>query len=435
MDGQTHEKADERTFSLLSVIVACICIAAYALALVVAGVQIGLDIKERRIAAERDFSDLADRSSRLDAQAFMDESFQDIIRNALTNSVTLQAVILTGPNGEYAFERSLSGSINWEENTPRFAKQFGVSSLPFRPLPIEGLRNVTLSAVYRYIDIGFLLSVLKRTLVIVLAALTVAFFALILESLTDKRQPQWTAISPDSPPSGKYPPATKRPSPLTKPAAGDSPPNGNAADDDSFDDVFRIEDDDAALSGASSSPGASGVAEEPPPAEEPAGALESVAPDGISPEKDTRKRLDAELRRAESSGQDLTVAVLEYGNPNDPEGAAFEDFVRITADYFGPMTMTFEKGDTGITAILPGTSLDAGIEQINEFRDRIPARFARGLAAGISSRQDRQVAADRLLLEAVEATVKSREDPENRVVAFKSDPEKYRAFIEKKSAR
>jgi hypothetical protein len=266
--------------------------------------------------------------------------------------------------------------------------------------------------------------VLKRTLIIVLAALTVAFFALILESLTDKRQPQETAIPPDSPPADKYPPATKGPSPLTKPAAGDS-----------FDDVFRIEDDDAALSGASSPPSALGVVEELPPAEERAEEAEPSALDGIGPEKDTRKHLDAELRRAESSGQDLTVAVLEYGNPNDPEGAAFEDFIHITVDYFGHTTMTFKKGDTGITAIFPGTSLDAGIEQINEFRERIPARFARGLAAGISSRQDRQVAADRLLLEAVEATVKSREDPENRVVAFKSDPEKYRAFIEKKSAR
>jgi hypothetical protein len=462
MNEKTNEKTDKKTFSSLSVFVACVCIAAYALALIVAGAQIGLDIQERRIAAERDFSDLTARSSRLDTQAFIEESFQEIIQNALANSLTLQGIILTGPNGEYAFERSLSGAINWVENSPRFAKQFGVSSHPFfSPLQIEGLRNVTLSAVYRYIDFDFLLSVLKRTLIIVLAALTAAFLALILESVTDKGQAKEAAISPVFPPVDAYPAAAEytstaeRPSLKAKPAAGHSSPDDsnfnddlnnklnneldNEFDDDSFDDVFRIDDEGGEMplpATDSSSAGTDGADKTPVQDEDTEGKAdepETPAPGGIGRETNTRKRLDAELSRAESSGQDLAVVVLEYGNPADPEGAEFADFVRVTAGYFGSGNMMFEKGDTGITLILPGTNLTDAIKQVREFRNRIPADFAQGLAAGISSRLDRHVEANRLLLEAAEATVKSREDPENRVVAFKIDPEKYRAFIEKRS--
>ncbi|MDR1411770.1 MAG: hypothetical protein LBI91_06170, partial [Spirochaetaceae bacterium] len=80
-----------------------------------------------------------------------------------------------------------------------------------------------------------------------------------------------------------------------------------------------------------------------------------------------------------------------------------------------------------------GTNLNDGIKKITEFRIRIPTTFTQGLAIGISSRLGRFVKGERILLEAAEASAKSEKDPENRIIAFKSDLDKYRAFIEKKS--
>jgi hypothetical protein len=71
--------------------------------------------------------------------------------------------------------------------------------------------------------------------------------------------------------------------------------------------------------------------------------------------------------------------------------------------------------------------------KLTEFRDRIPSSFTQGLAVGLSSRLGRLVKADRILFETAEASVKSKKYPETPIIAFKSDLDKYRAFIEKKS--
>ncbi|MDR2052667.1 MAG: hypothetical protein LBP80_04560, partial [Treponema sp.] len=386
---------DEKTSSLISAVVAWICIAAYVLALAVAGIQIGFNIKDRRIAAEREFSGLASRCSRINAQAFMDEAFQNTIQDALSYSDNLQGIILTGPDGEYAFERALSGAINWVGNSPRFAKQFGTSFRAlFSPLDIDGLRNVTLSAVYRYIDFDLLLSVLKRTLIIVLAALTIAFFALILESVTDRKHfTESETVSPN--PSSSYPsagegerdePESAAGTPVQKTARTVPQENdleedfGSSFSDDSFDDIFGTDDkstpvpDDfpgftpAAQNAALSEENAAAAGPDASPKQD---AAREPPPGGIGREEDTRERLDAELRRCESSGQDLTVVVLEYGNPDDPEGIWFRDFVRMTSGYFDSGVI-FGKGNMGLTVILPDTDINTGIKKVKELRGRIP---------------------------------------------------------------
>ncbi|MDR0452737.1 MAG: hypothetical protein LBH15_06810 [Treponema sp.] len=444
--------------SSISAVIACVCVAAYVAALAVAGVQIGFNIKDRQIAVEREFFALADRSSRISAQAFMDEGFRDTIQDTLSYSENLQGIILTGPDGEYVFERALSGAVEWVGNSPRFAKQFGTSSrVLFSPLQIEGLRNVTLSAVYRYIDFDLLLSVLKRTLIIVLIALVLAFFTLILESVTDKRQsveagtvPRY-AMPPARPGPAAREPAREGKRPAAEetreiPGDGEIPEQdydsqfGGASDGDSLDDIFALDtetapapDDfpDFPFEGEDTAfPQEDAPDSGPPPAEaeEP-----TAAPDGMTPEDIAERRLDAELRRSEASSRDLSVAVLEYRNPDDPEGLWFRDFARITSDYFDSTGTVFEKGKTGVTVILPGVSLNDGIKKITEFRARLPTTFTQGLAVGISSRLGRFVKAERILLEATEASAKSKKDTENRIIAFKSDLDKYRAFIEKKS--
>jgi hypothetical protein len=200
--------------------------------------------------------------------------------------------------------------------------------------------------------------------------------------------------------------------------------------EDSSDDIFGFDDNDTPLSGDFP-----GTEDEVSCGEDAGDSGPAGEPGIIGREEDTRERLDAELRRCESSKQDLTVLVLEYGNPDDPEGIGFRDFARMTANYFAPDIMIFGKGKTGMTVILPDTDINGGIRAVKELRGRIPATVTQQLAVGLSSRLGRFIKADRILLEAAEASAKSKKDPENRIVAFKSDLDKYRAFIEKKSVQ
>jgi len=70
-----------------------------------------------------------------------------------------------------------------------------------------------------------------------------------------------------------------------------------------------------------------------------------------------------------------------------------------------------------------------------EFRSRIIAKLPEsfhdktGLCIGISTRSGRLIEAKRLMLEASSALEKALNDPHSRVIAFKSDPEKYREYI------
>jgi hypothetical protein len=63
---------------------------------------------------------------------------------------------------------------------------------------------------------------------------------------------------------------------------------------------------------------------------------------------------------------------------------------------------------------------------------KYPALFAAktDLCMGLSSRSGRPVNAERLMFEAEEALERAMMDPVSHIVAFKSDPEKYRAFME-----
>ena len=51
------------------------------------------------------------------------------------------------------------------------------------------------------------------------------------------------------------------------------------------------------------------------------------------------------------------------------------------------------------------------------------------LCIGLSSRSGRLIDADRLIFETNEALEKALTDPSSNIIAFRSNPEKYRAYI------
>jgi GGDEF domain-containing protein len=176
---------------------------------------------------------------------------------------------------------------------------------------------------------------------------------------------------------------------------------------------------------------------------EPDSTAESSAPAGpqglyapysnIGWEAYTRDRLAAELHRCAAGEQDLVLMVMEITNP------AGDDLYYQTAEaavkFFTLRDLMFERGSRGISLIIPNIDLDRGFSKAEQFRGRIIGSFPdtfpekNDLRIGISSRSGRLIDADRILLEASQALKKAREDPVSSIVAFKSDPEKYRAFI------
>jgi hypothetical protein len=460
--------------SILTFLIALICIAVYVSAVLIAAYRIYLSVNERQVLAEREFFDLADLSSAAGVLGFMDTPFREAVQDRLGSSQTLRGVIISGPNGEYAFERTQGSVITWVGESPRFSTRFGISATPFfTPLRIEGMRNVTISAVASYIDYDVFIAVMKRTLLAVLIALSTAFITLLVETIRGKDrsagdaaaaegvspaplqaeddggfEPEAAAYAP--PFSGDEAPEEDFPD-FTIPAAeegefslGDEVPEEEPLFPDFPEPEFPEPDFPGPDFSEEEIP--EPVFDEAPETGEPALRDEEIpgeeGPRGLySPETRigwedyTLDRLAAELHRCASFEQDLTLVILQCRETPGPE--LYRKLAERTVGFFNLRDLIFERRGQGITVILPNVNLERGFSQSEEFHSRILGELAgylsdpRALCVGISSRSGRLVDAERLLYEASQALAKALSDPVSPIVAFKSDPEKYRSFIQR----
>ena len=149
----------------------------------------------------------------------------------------------------------------------------------------------------------------------------------------------------------------------------------------------------------------------------------------------TKDRLASELHRCAASEQDLVVLLMECGPTVNCDGSLYKKIANEAVDLFNLRDLTFEHGERGITIIMPNTSLELGIVKAEEFHARLHKTYfdsfqtKNDFLTGISSRSGRLIEADRLLQEAGRALEKAKTEPP--VVAFKSDPDKYRDYIRK----
>jgi hypothetical protein len=465
----------KRNTSVFGLVVAGLCIAAYAGALVIGGYRLYENVEGRKAAAEREFYDLVDLAAAAGVLGFMDAAFQDTVRDGLVQSQTLEGVIISGPAGEYAFERERGAVVRWEGDSPRFAQRLGVSTTAVVPLRIAGLRNVNISAGFSAVDYDHGVDILKNSLILILAALATAFLTLLIDSAVNKKRaaagggrdararrvaaaavdeypdfaPEPDTDGPaDAAESGEYPDFAPEP---------DTDGLADAAESEEYPDFAPEPDTDGLADAAGSGeypdftpePDTDGLAgdlpgefafEEGDMAGESYAGHEDLADtprglysprSGVGWEDYAQERLEAELHRCASHEQDLVLAAAAFADTDGTDDAQYRQFAETAVDFFGARDLVFENGARGITVILPNTGLDAGLARTEEFRRRLAAEFGGGAAfrAGISARSGRLVDAERLAFEAGEALNKARADPAAAVIAFKSDPEKYRAFL------
>ena len=377
--------------SVIGAVIAAICIILYLGALVQAAVRFYMSVEERNITADQEFAAIVELALTDGKRAFMDERFIENMNYALASSKSIEALIISGPEGEYAFERQKGYVVTWVNNSPRFINRPGFSNRNLnRPLSINNLRNVNIMAMARAFDYYELSGILKETLLIILVGFTVAFFTMLLQMLLGKSSTEAAGkrVAPEYEYKNEHVPVTE-----TADTAGE------------------IESE----SGESS----------------PKGLYSSRS--GIGWEEYARDRLDSELHRCASTEKDLALILMEFTDiTND---VMYKQAAEEAVSFFTSRDLLFEYGKYGVSIILPDVDLDTAMSKSEKFYQRIMKKFphdnrsSSGICIGLSSRSGRLLNAGRLMLEAAEALKKAKSDPKSSIIAFKSDLDKYRTFI------
>jgi GGDEF domain-containing protein len=378
---ETNKKSENRSAG--GSVVAALCIIVYLFALVQGAVRIYLSIEERKITAEQEFSNIADLALSAGIQGFMDNRFVNIVNNALSTSKSLEAVIITGPGGGNAFEKKSGYAILWVNNSPRFKNKFYfLNENLYKPLALPDIRNANIKAVANAFDYTELSKIMKETLLVILIGFVLSFFTLILQALMGKGSKTEIGYAQE-PQSERNVSVKNREQNLSSSIGG---PNG----------------------------------------------LYSPR-SGLGWEEYLRERLNSELHRCASTENDLTLLLMEFTDAM--EGNIFQHIAKETSVFFGSKDLIFEYGEYGIAVLLPGFGFEGSIAKSEKFYQQIMKRFpnsylkAYGLCIGISSRSGRLLSTDRLVMEASEALKKAKSDSKTKIIAFKIDLEKYRAFI------
>jgi hypothetical protein len=288
-------------------------------------------------------------------------------------------VIFTGPFGaEFTYEREDRGIIAWEGDTPRFQRRFGSSRNPhFSPLRVNGLRNATIQAMSSLIDYSAFSRILLQSLFLVLGAALLSAATLLIYHIRSKNAALVSERMQDI-----YPPKPER---------------------------------------VPAGPGLEKPAQE---------------------ESETwlKEKLDAELGICSITDKDLALVLMELSltagfGAGDDAGIKRKVSGRA-GQFFDSQDSVYERGGRSFAIILSGMGLEEAFSKARQFHNLIvmelPELFPHknDLRIGISSRNRRLIRANRLLLEASRALDKANLEPQSPIVAFKSDPEKYKAFVQ-----
>ena len=357
-------------------IIAAVCIVIYVFALIQGTVRIYLSIDQRKTTAQREFSWIADRAFTVGRQGFMNERFIQNINDALASTQTIEALIVTGADNGHAFEKKTDHAIAWVNNSPRFKNKFNFSSQDlYRALDIPNIRNANIKGMASAFDYADLNKILKETLLIILVGFALAFFTMLIHILSAK-------------PKGRM-------------IQGKTPQRKRETEEQS---------EEAAVT-----------------EQGPKGLYSPRS--GIGWEEYTKDRLDSELHRCSSAEKDLALLLMDFPKITDD---IYKKAAKEAVSFFTSRDLLFEYGKYGICVIIPGMGLDTAITKSENFYQRVLEKTADDdqefFNIGISSRSGRLLNSDRLLLEAGEALKKARIS-KTSIIAFKSDPEKYREFI------
>ena len=145
------------------------------------------------------------------------------------------------------------------------------------------------------------------------------------------------------------------------------------------------------------------------------------------------KKLKYELEKAASFDLDVSFAIISFENSGVKLKQIKKDLIDTVNSYFS-LDLSFEYGKKGLALIMPDKELETGISEVKAFLIRLEQLFgADNLKSGLSSRNGRILSPTILIKEAEGALNKAFSEPERDIIAFRSDPEKYREYISSKN--
>jgi GGDEF domain-containing protein len=386
-----QQKSRARGSTIFVGIIAAVCIVIYLAALIQGAIRLYLSVEQHRSTAEGEFEYLINIAVSAGTQGFMDERFIEAMTSALAYSKSIEALIISGPEGQYVFERQKGRAVAWVNNSPRFINRYNYSNENYyKPLPIQNLRNANISAVATSFSYTEFSKILKETLFLILIGFTIAFFTMLLQSLLGKTvereriKPEYTHVT----------------EPVAEP------------DRKMEREYIQAEREES----------------------EPKGLYSPRS--NIGWEEYLADRLDSELHRCASTEKDLTLMKMDFMDRlNDIQ---FKHAAEEAVSFFTSRDLLFESGKRGIAVIYPGFDLETGLAKAQKFHQRIMEKIfynhktEKCLCIGLTSRSGRLINAGRMLMEADEALRRAKKDRESPIMAFKSDAEKYREFISKR---
>ncbi|GHV69886.1 hypothetical protein AGMMS49928_14650 [Spirochaetia bacterium] len=379
--------------TVLNSVIASVCIAVYIGAIAMAAVRIFINFTEYRLFAHGEFLSFSDRAVTATPLGFMSQSYQQTLQENLLGTSSLEGIIISGfQEGNYvsfAFERVRGSSVDWQDGH-RFKKGFNLSAEVFeQPLRIPGQGSLTISGIYNPVNYSFFVDTLKFTLILIGAALGLSFLTLIFGIFAGRKQNV----------SGKT----------------------------------AVLKTGAAARGERIAARGEPIAAQP---QDPYSARSHILREALAV-----GRLASELRRAAAADKELSLICLELKDPALADEALYRQFAGEAARFFSRRDLCFEKGDWGITVIANDMTLDEALLKAGEFQGRFASLLTGslaegvGLSAGISSRAERPVDAERLLFEAGAALQKAMQEDGQAMIAFRPDPEKYQAFMAQNKGR
>ncbi|MBN1799193.1 MAG: GGDEF domain-containing protein [Spirochaetales bacterium] len=156
------------------------------------------------------------------------------------------------------------------------------------------------------------------------------------------------------------------------------------------------------------------------------GAGDQFSPStGLGSSENLMNRLQFELERATSFGQDIAVAFLKLQeNENETNPLHYKELAGLILSYFPFQDLAFEYAPKAFVVIIPDQTVEQALQNINALHSGARDRDI-NVGIGISSRDNRIITAEALISEAKASLKKALIQGRNQIVIFQADPDNH----------
>lgn len=387
------------------------------------------DSKKGSLEAERTFSWITSEIEKIAlSDGFMTDSFIEKTTNLCQQSQKLSVAMISTPSGTVFAWPKKSTFVQYDINgmpqiinTSLFMKIFSTTL----NIGDNSKGSVILTSVLFILKPDSIFSASRNSFLIVLTILLITIIFLFFDLPAKKKISQQTHDSGNSSNEG-----------ISLPVDMDSEKNIDDTVISDYDFQMTNADTDMSSPEQESSQEVNQNANETVKTEtfsqtNPEGLFSPIS--GIGWEQYLTDRLDAELIRAASSEQDLSLIVIRVSGLLHTDLLS-KKIAKVLVDAFKFRDLVFELGVNGFAGILQNINLDQAMKIADELYAGIDSilmelSYSGQITIGITTRTARLLPAARMIEEALSAAQKAVEEPSLPIVAFRTNPGKYRNFV------